>query len=203
LESNAPGRLATLKGKPSKNSYHACTFFIDHASNKVHIMLYYSTGANEAVHAKRHFENVATEHSVSIHKYHGDNGGFATHQFKSSCETLNQALDFSGVGAKHQNGVAEGMIGTITCRACTMLLHTICCWPDAISEDLWPFALKLAVDIHNSTPGISGLSPDEIFSGNKSTKSKFKDFHSFGCPVFVLEASLQGGHRIPKWKPRS
>jgi hypothetical protein len=203
LESNAPGRVATLKGKPSKNFYHACTFFIDHASNKVHIMLNYSTGANEAVHTKRHFEKVASEHSVSIRKYHGNNGGFATHQFKSSCETLNQALDFSGVGAKHQNGVAEHMIGTITCRARTMLLHAIRHWPDAISEDLWPFAMKLAVDIHNSTPGISGLSPDEIFSGNKSTKSKFKDFHSFGGPVFVLEASLQDGHRIPKWKLRS
>jgi hypothetical protein len=26
LESNAPGWVATLKGKPSKDSYHACTF---------------------------------------------------------------------------------------------------------------------------------------------------------------------------------
>jgi len=203
LESNAPGWVATLKGKPSKDSYHACTFFIDHASNKVHIMLNYSTGTAEATHAKHRFEKVAAVHNISICKYHGDNGVFATQQFKSSCETLNQALDFSGVGAKHQNGVAERMIGTITRRACTMLLHDIRRWLDAISEDLWPFALKLAVDIHNSTPGLSGLSPDEIFSGHKSTNSKFKDFHPFGCPVFVLKASLQDGHRIPKWKPRS
>jgi len=203
LESNTPGRVATLKGKPSKDSYHACTFFIDHASNKVHITLNYSTGAAEATHAKHRFEKLASEHNISIRKYHGDNGVFATQQFKSSCEILNQRLDFSGVGAKHQNGVAERMIGTITRRARTMLLHAIRRWPDTISEDLWPFALKLAVDIHNSTPTISGLSPDEIFSGQKSTASKFKDFHPFGCPVFVLEASLQDGHRIPKWKPRS
>jgi hypothetical protein len=76
-------------------------------------------------------------------------------------------------------------------------------WPDAITEDLWPFALKLAVDIYNSIPVTSGLSPDEIFSSQKSTKSRLRDFHPFGCPVFVLEASLQDGHRIPKWKPRS
>jgi hypothetical protein len=84
-----------------------------------------------------------------------------------------------------------------------MLLHAIHHWPDAISEELWPFALKLAVDVHNSTPGVSGLSPDEIFSGRKSTKPRFPDLHPFGCPVFVLEASLQDGHCIPKWKPRS
>jgi len=204
LESNVPGKIAVLKGKPSKDAYHACTFFIDHASNKVNISLNFSTGAEEAVQAKRRlFECLAAENGVSVRKYHGDNGVFASTLFKSYCELLNQTFDYSGVGAKHQNGVAERMIGTITCRARTMLLHAMHHWPDAITEDLWPFALKLAVDIHNATPTISGLSPDEIFSGHKSTKNKFRDLHPFGCPVFVLEASLQDGHRIPKWKPRS
>jgi hypothetical protein len=171
--------------------------------NKVHISFHHSTSADEAVFAKHRFERLAAEHGIHIHKYYGDNGVFATNQFKSSCQTLNQIFDFSGVGAKHQNGVVERMIGTITCRAQTMLLHAICHWPDAISEEFWPFALKLAVDIHNYTPGDSGLSPDEIFSGIKSTRNRFRDFHPFGCPVFVLEASLQDGHLIPKWKPRS
>jgi hypothetical protein len=68
--------------------------------------LSHSTGVTEAVHAKHHFEKLAAERKISICKYHDDNGVFATHQFRSSCDTLNQALDFSGVGAKHQNGVA-------------------------------------------------------------------------------------------------
>jgi transposase InsO family protein len=203
LESNVPGKLAVLKGKPSKDAYHACTFFIDHASNKVNIPLNLSTGAEEAVQAKRRFERMANEHGFYIRKYHGNNGVFATASFCSSCELLNQAIDFSGVGAKHQNDIAERMIGTITRRALTMLIHAIRLWPDVITEDLWPFALKLAVDIHNSAPTISGLSPDEIFSGHKSTKNRFRDYHPFGCPVFVLEASLQDGHRIAKGKPRS
>jgi len=203
LESNAPGRIAVLKGRPSKESYHACTFFTDHASNKVHITLHHSTGANEALHAKHHFEMLAADNNVKILEYHGDNGVYATSEFKSSCELLQQRLVHSGVGAKHQNGVAERMIGTITRRARTMLLHAMRLWPDIITEDLWPFALKLAVDIHNSTPGTSGLSPDEIFSGQKCTRNRLADFHTFGCPVFVLEASLQDGHKLPKWKPRS
>jgi transposase InsO family protein len=177
LESNAPGGIPVLKGRPSKEFYHACTFFTDHASNKVHITL----------HNRR----------ISW-----DNGVYATSQFKSSCELLNQRLNFSGVGAKHQNGVAEQMIGTITHHTRTILLHVMRLWPDIITEDLWPFALKLAVDIHNSTPGSSGLSPDEIFTGQKSNKNRLADFHTFGCPVFVLEASLQDSHKLPKWKSR-
>jgi len=203
LESNTPGKIPVLKGRPSTSSYHACTFFTDHTSNKVHISLHHSTGAEEALEAKRRFEQIADESNVKIKAYHCDNGVYATSLFKSSCEILNQRFNFSGVGAKHQNGVAERMIGTITRRARTMLLHAMRLWPDIITEDLWPFALKLAVDIHNSTPGPSGLSPDEIFSGQKSTKNRLADFHPFGCPVFVLQASLQDGHKLPKWKPRS
>jgi hypothetical protein len=203
LESNSPGRIAVSKGKVSTNFYHACTFFIDHASNKVHITMSHSTGADEAVQAKHCFERLAAEHNVQIKHYHSDNGVYASQAFKSSCDALHQKYSFSGVGTKHQNGVVERMIGTITRRAQSMLLHDTLLWPDIITEDLWPFALKMAVDMHNATPGISGLSPDEIFSGQKSTKSHFTDFHPFGCPVFVLEASLQNGHKIPKWKPRS
>jgi len=203
LESNAPGRIPVLKGHPSKDFYHACTFFTDHTSNKIHITLHRSTGTDEALAAKHRFEKLADEYNVKIKEYHGDNGVYATYQFKSPCELLNQRLNFSGVGAKHQNGVAERMIGTITHCAQTMLLHAMRLWPDIITEDLWPFVLKLAVDIHNSTPGSSGLSPGEVFSGQKSTKNRLADFHVFRCPVFVLEASLQDGHKLPKWKPRS
>jgi len=75
-------------------------------------------------------------------------------------------------------------------------------WPDIITETLWPFALRLAVELHNKTPGPSDLTPEEIFTGMKQ-KNKFFDFHPFGCPIFVLDPSLQQGHKIPRWKPRS
>jgi hypothetical protein len=158
LESNSPGRIAVSKGKVSTNFYHACTFFIDHASNKVHITMSHSTGADEAIKAKHRFERLAAEHNVQFRHYHSDNGVYASQAFKSSCDALHQKYSFSGVGAKHQNGVAERMIGTITRRARSMLLHATLLWPDIITEDLWPFSLKMAVDVHNATPGISGLS---------------------------------------------
>jgi hypothetical protein len=42
-----------------------------------------------------------------------------------------------------------------------MLLHAMHHWPDIIKVDLWPYALKLAVDLHNHTPGPSGHSPQK------------------------------------------
>jgi hypothetical protein len=83
-----------------------------------------------------------------------------------------------------------------------MLLHAMHKWPDVIRVDLWPYALKLAVGLHNAPPGVSGLSPAEIFAGAKD-KNCLKSFHTFGGPVFVLEPRLQAGHKIPKWEPRS
>jgi hypothetical protein len=90
----------------------------------------------------------------------------------------------------------------MTERACPMLIHAMISWPDIIQEQLWPFALCLAVDIHNSTPGPSRLTPEEIFSGIKGC-NRLSDFHPFGCPVFVLDPSLQQGHKIPCWWPCS
>ncbi len=32
---------------------------------------------------------------------------------------------------------------------------------------------------------------------------KINRAHVFGCPVYVLDAALQDGHKIPKWPPRA
>lgn len=112
------------------------------------------------------------------------------------------AKQLFGVDAHHQNGIAECYIRTITERACSMLIHAMICWLEIIRESFWPFALQLAVDLHNSTPGPSGLTPIEIFSGHKHPNN-LSNFHPFGCPIFVLEPSLRQNNKIPKWKPRS
>ena len=60
----------------------------------------------------------------------------------------------------------------------------------------------MVADVHNATPTESRLSHEEIFTGKKS-QNKLKDFHKFRCPVFVLEAAVQQGNKIPKWQLRS
>ena len=192
--------IATLKGRPCQDSHGIATLFVDDASSFCHLTLHHSTTAKEALDAKHCFEKVASDFGVHPKHYHGDNGIFASSIFKQVCMTANQRLNFSALMAKWQNGVVECHIRTLTERARTMLLNAMHIWPNIITQDLWTFALKLAVDVHNNTPGVSGLSPIDIFSGSFE-KNRHLDFHPFGCPVFVLEASLQNGHKIPKWKP--
>ena len=83
-----------------------------------------------------------------------------------------------------------------------MLLQTCYRWQDACTTELWPFAVKFTVALHNATPGSSGQSPEEIFSVRQS-RCRLNDFNTFGCPVFVLQTKLQAGNSIPKWEPRS
>jgi hypothetical protein len=202
LESSTPGLVATYQGSPSTATYRAGTLLVDHASRYLHFTPHYSTGANEAVQAKLQFELHAKTYHRTIRAYHTDNGVFHSKLFRQSCLSQGQHLQFCGVNAHHQNGIAECYIRTITERARTMLIHSMISWPDIIHENLWPYAIRLAVALHNATPGPSGLSPEELFTGIKHP-SRLSDFHPFGCPIFVLDPSLQQGNKIPRWKPRS
>lgn len=127
----------------------------------------------------------------------------AKRDYLHDVELNQQTITLAGVNNHSQNGIAERSIRTMCDCARTMLLHAIELWPEVVGLDLWPFALKFAVDVHNATPGPSGLSPEEIFSRQKSRPDRLLDFHTFGCPVYVLDPRLQQGNKIPKWQPRS
>ena len=47
-----------------------------------------------------------------------------------------------------------------------------------------------------------GLSPIEKFSGTPDDIDP-TTFHTWGCPVFILEAANQGTIGTPKWEPRA
>ena len=57
----------------------------------------------------------------------------------------------------------------------------------------------------NRLPNLdSGIAPNDIWSGVRSPNStELPRSHVFGCPVYVLDASLQDGKKIPKWSPRA
>ena len=63
-----------------------------------------------------------------------------------------QTIDFCGVDAHHQNGITEKAICTIIESARTLLIHANFNWPDKISYNLWPFAVRQAVNIYNNLP---------------------------------------------------
>jgi hypothetical protein len=156
-----------------------------------------STRGLEAVESKRNFEREALLSGVTIKKYRSDNGIFVSQEFTNSLTKMSQTIDRCGIGAHHQNGIDERHIKTIVERTRTMLLHAIHRWPSTIMTEIWPLALKLAVDLQNTTPGHTDHSPTEIFTGTKA-KLHLMDFHTLGCMVYILEPTLQNGLSLPK-----
>ena len=147
------GRLPNSRGreKPHMMSTGG-TIFVDHASGLVFVENQVSLMAGDTIRAKRNFENFARTCGVNIEQYRGDNGVFKAKDFVDECEIRSQKIDFSGVGAHHQNGVAERAIKMIIQSARTMLLHASIHWPDEADLMLWPFALEHAVHLWNHTP---------------------------------------------------
>ena len=110
----------------------------------------------------------------------------------------------SGVGAHHQNGVAERAIATIIGRARAMILHAAIHWPGETHTDLWPLAIDYAVYLWNHTPHMeSGMSPIELFCRLKQDCGVLRNAKVWGCPTYVLDPKLQDGKKLPKWQPHS
>ena len=120
----------------------------------------------------------------------------------------NQTLSLSGVGAAHQNAVAERAFKTVVNLARTMLLHAALRSPEGtITADLWPMVMDHATWLYNHIPHVG----TDFVHIQLWTQSTFMDTfsvlcncHVWGCPTFVLEPKLQKpGVKIPKWAPRS
>jgi len=78
-------------------------------------------------------------------------------------------------------------------------------WPEKCNINLWTLAINYAVWIFNRLPkdSLGGLSPNEMWSGVRSTHADLRRAHVFGCPVYVLDPRLQNGDQIPKWDSRA
>eukprot|EP00546_Thalassionema_frauenfeldii_P009407 CAMPEP_0178927718 /NCGR_PEP_ID=MMETSP0786-20121207/19384_1 /TAXON_ID=186022 /ORGANISM="Thalassionema frauenfeldii, Strain CCMP 1798" /LENGTH=262 /DNA_ID=CAMNT_0020603263 /DNA_START=623 /DNA_END=1411 /DNA_ORIENTATION=- len=84
-----------------------------------------------------------------------------------------------------------------------MLAHSRSRWPDAVNIHLWPYALRNATQVLNSTTNHkNGMSPIKLFASTP-VKPKLDHFHPFGCPVYVLKNKLAAGQGIPKWELRA
>jgi hypothetical protein len=145
------------------------------------------------VNAKKAFEAYAALQGVSIRHYHADkNGRFAETKWLEAVEAHQpqQTISFCGVGAHHQDGITEKKIRDLQENTRAMMLHVSLRWRRPHTVPLWPYALRMAVDIMNSTPRNHGLDklPIEIFA-SVSVRPKLQNFHAFGCPIYVLNAS--------------
>ena len=78
----------------------------------------------------------AYKDKVKIKAFHDDNGVFKAQKFRINLEKLKQNITFCGVGAHHQNGIAERNIRTIIEKARTILLHAHAHWSTPLKMEL-------------------------------------------------------------------
>ena len=134
-ESSVGVRSARSFGKEKElEKFKGGTIFCDSMSTYIYINHQTSLQAGDTLTGKHDFEDFAHSIGVTIESYRGDNHIFNSKAYKQDCADLNQTIDFCGVGAHHQNGVAERAIQAVTNRAGTLLIDAAIHWPDEVDE---------------------------------------------------------------------
>ena len=200
-----PGLIPQEKGNLTRARIWACTVFVDYYTGYVFVALMRDLTAESTLAAKKEFEHRCAIRGIRIQHYHADNGRFAEPAFVQECKRCKQDLTFCGVGAHHQNGISERKIKDVTLIGRTLLLHAMRYWPEYITIMMWPFAAKCAQErMNNLHVNMDGESPDMLFSDTKAVNVQLKHYHTFGCPVYILDSRLQSNPKgVPKWEPRS
>ena len=206
MTSPTPGFIAQLTGALTYKRYNHAAIYVDRFTGYGFVHLQKSISEEETLQGKLAFEAHCRQHNVTVRHYHADNGIFAGNGWRNACRQEGQGLSFAGVNAHHQNGVAERRIRTLQDMARTMLIHAHKRWPNAITANLWPYALRMANDSINATPSLQvkgNTTPVELFANTKVATNPKYWFH-FGCPVYVLAEQLQSSKPIfHKWKERA
>ncbi len=204
LVSAQPGLVPQMSGSLTAARITGATVFVDHVTQYVYVHLMKDLTQDATIEAKAACERLFASFGHKIRHYRADNGRYADKEFMDDIHRCNQRISFCGVGAHHQNAIAERGIKELTLIARTLLLHAIRHWPEYVTTILWPFALKTASDRLNRLSVNDDLkSPLSLLSG-ASDNIIASDLHTWGCPVYVLDADLQyGSVGPPKWDPRS
>ena len=133
---------------------------------------------------------MAATYNMLIQHYRADNGRFADEGFLQACTAYNQTIDFCGVNAHFQNGIAESNIGFLQQSTRSILLHAIRHWPEMISIEMWTLALLEATRLGNLTRFDKNGKPPIAHFSKSDAIFNIHDEHTFGYPVFVLDAAL-------------
>ena len=75
----------------------------------------------------------------------------------------NQKIQYCGINAHHQNGVAERAIRTVSNMARAMILHAGAHWKHGIDSTMWPMAAQYSTYVYNNLPRHNNVSPSDLF----------------------------------------
>ena len=142
---------------------------------------------------------------MNIKHYHANNGQFGEKKFTDDIKASLQRITFCGVGAHHQNGITENAIKQLTLISHTLLVHAQGLWPEYTTTMLWPLALKAAQDrLNQLNVNLQGMTLDMQYSGVAALTVRLRDFHTFGCPCYLLASRSQTNPKgVPKWEPHA
>ena len=133
--------------------YAGGCLFVDAASKYVHVEMHVGLNSHETLAGKTKFEPLLNDMGVGVQEYVSDNSTiFSSSAFAENLLSFQQTSHFAGVGANHQNGVAERGIQTIMSMAQTVMLHATIRWGSVHSSILWPMAVDYVVWVYNHTP---------------------------------------------------
>ena len=100
-------------------------------------------------------------------------------------------MEFCGVGAHHQNGVAKRALRTVSEAARTMMMHASIHWHGTAY-------------LYNLMRGANtGVAPIEILTGSRMSGEEIRKSRVWGCPAYVLDPKIQDGNKLPRWVPRA
>ena len=105
-----------------------------------------NTSSNETFLLKRTFEAYSKKLGVDSHHYHCDNGRFSDNLFQQDVIDKGQSMSQCGVNSHFQNGIAEKRIRDLQDHARKSLIDAKVRWPEAITTNLWPYAMRNAND---------------------------------------------------------
>ena len=199
-----PGFIAQTSGSLTRDRIWGYTIMVDHVADIVFRYPMENFTTEQTIQAKIAYEAYLNSYGHTVKGYRADNGRFADAAFRAAVSKANQEISFCGVGAHHQNGIVKNKIKTLSLACRTLLLHAKRHWPEAITTILWPFAFQEAIWRDNTMKiGNDGKTLLERLSGT-TQRISMDNLHTWGCPVYVLDARLQSGKGgPPKWDPRS
>jgi hypothetical protein len=91
----------------------------------------------ETLPAKLAFKKLCAKADCSIKHYQADVRQFSDKEFLAACNNLNQAIEFCGVGAHHQNGIIENRNKQLTQTARVLLLDGMRMRPQMVDQMFW------------------------------------------------------------------
>ena len=199
LSSITPGIIPQMSGFLTSDRFWAATVFVDHATSYMYTHLQRGQTIIKPINAKAAYERMTATFGIRVKKFHTDNGIFVEEGFKRDVSNNNQTISYCGVGAHFQNGISEAAIKQLTGKSRIILIHAKHRWPEVIHPCLWPFALKQAEFNLNSLRQRKSGKPRAKSFRAMHNKINSRHYHTFVCPVYVLDARLQGAIFIPKW----